>query len=145
MTSAALTPAASAIERSPTLKPCSPNRSIAASRIRAAVVRSSTERMFRTLNTRSVGRQGGNPLRIHTRIPGGGVRSVANGGQQAVAERHQGRGEQFVLGDEPRRLAHRGHLRVAGRRITGPATGRRAVYDDHAAGAQQPYAFDHVV
>ena len=73
------------------------------------------------------------------------MKSVANGGQQAVAERHQGRGEQFVLGDEPCRLAHRGHLCVAGRRIAGPATGRRAVHDDHAARAQQPYTFDHVV
>src|ERR1700729_1049734 len=145
MTSAALTPAASAIERSPTLKPCSPNCSIAASRIRAAAVRSSTERMFRTLNARSIGRQGGNPSRIRTRILRGGAKSVANGGQQAVAERHQGRSEQLVLGDEPRRLAHRGHLCVAGCRIAGPATGRGTVHDDDAAGAQQPYTFDHVV
>src|ERR1700733_3508379 len=138
MTSAALTPAASAIERSPTLKPCSPNRSIAASRIRAAAVRSSTERMFKTLNTCSVGRQG---VTHHVSVKK--VKSVANGGQQAVAQRHQGRGEQLVLGDEPRRLAHRGHLCVAGCRIAGPATGRRAVHDDHAAGAQAPYTFDH--
>src|ERR1700754_5323443 len=114
MTSAALTPAASAIERSPTLKPCSPNRSIAASRIRATAVRSSTERMFKTLNALSVEGQGGNPSRIRK-----GVKSVPNGGQQAVAERHQGRGEQFVLGDEPRRLAHRGDFCVVGGRIAG--------------------------
>src|ERR1700679_2876684 len=101
MTSGALTPAALAIERSPTLKPCSPNRSIAASRIRAAAVRSSTERMFKTLNTRSVGSQGGDPSRIRTRILRGGVKSVANGAQQAVADRHQGRGEQLVFGDQP--------------------------------------------
>ncbi len=50
------------------------------------------------------------------------MESVANGGQQAVAERHQRRGEQLVLGDEPRRLAHRRHLGVVGRRVAGPAT-----------------------
>src|SRR3981081_3314084 len=52
MTSAALTPAASASVRRPTPKPCSPNCSIAASRIRATAVKSA-ERMFSTLNARS--------------------------------------------------------------------------------------------
>src|ERR1700738_1975031 len=115
MTSAALTPAASAIDRSPTPKPCSPNCSLAASRIWAAAVRSSAERMFSTLNARSVERQAGMPSGIRK-----GLDLVANGGQQAVAERHQRRGEQLVLGDEPRRLAHRRDLCVAGRGVAGP-------------------------
>src|ERR1700709_1830192 len=110
MTSAALTPAASAIERRPTPKPRSPNRSIAAPRIRAAAVRSSTERMFKILNTRSARRQGDTPSQIQLEFPKwlefpkglgteGGLGSVANGGQQAVAERHQSRRELLILGD----------------------------------------------
>src|ERR1700739_1530422 len=122
MTSAALTPAASAIVRSPTPNPRSPNCSIAASRIRAAAVRSA-ERMFSTLNARSAERQGGAPSRIRKSWPADAkapdtpcVRGlsrllaqrklVADGGQQPVAQRHQRGRQPLILGDEPGRLAH---------------------------------------
>jgi len=61
---------------------------------------------------------------------------VAHGGQQAVAERHQRGGEPLVLGDQPRGLADRRHLGVAGGRITRPAAQRSAVHDDDPARAQ---------
>ena len=61
--SAALTPAASAITRRPTLKPCWPHCSIAALRILAAAVMS-VERMFSRLNTRLARGQGIDPLGI---------------------------------------------------------------------------------
>src|ERR1700755_3548460 len=140
MTRAALTPAASAIDRSPTPKPCSPNCSIAASRIRAAAVKSSAERMFRTLNSCSVERQAGTPSEIRKKAG-----SVPDGGKQAVAEGHQCRGEQLVLGDEARRLAHRRDLGVMGRRVAGPATQRGSVDDDGPARAQQPHPLDDII
>ncbi|SKV54109.1 Uncharacterised protein [Mycobacteroides abscessus subsp. abscessus] len=58
MTSAGLTPAASAMARTLAPFPCSPHNLIAASRIRAAAVRSSAERMFSRLNMRSMRSQG---------------------------------------------------------------------------------------
>src|SRR6476659_6816928 len=96
--------------RSPTLNPCSPHRSIAASRIRATAVRSSdAERMFSTLNTRSAVGQAHTPSRTRKNLAStakwnsgllsrvvndrefhfGEGKSVARGGEQAVAQRDE--------------------------------------------------------
>src|SRR5689334_2918772 len=104
ITRAALTPAALAMTRRPTSKPCSPNCSIAASRMRAVAVRSSTERMFSTLNACSVECQG---------VSAQGAKKeglVARGGQQPVTERHQNGRQSLVLGDQPGCLANRGDV-----------------------------------
>src|SRR5689334_2483542 len=146
MTSAALTPAAAAMARSPTPDPFSPSFSMAASLIRAAAVRSA-ERMFSMLNARSVRSQARRASRIQKDVgayeeakpptsTGRSAReSVANGRQDAVTQRHQRRSESLVLGDQPGRLPHRHHFGVAGGRITGPAAQRGAVHHDHTAGA----------
>jgi glycosyltransferase involved in cell wall biosynthesis len=49
----------------------------------------------------------------------------ADGGEQAVPEWHQRRGESRVLRDEPGRLAHRNHLGGARRGVIGPPAQRR--------------------
>src|SRR5215468_3703722 len=106
--------------RSPTLNPCSPHSSIAASRIRAMAVRSSdAERMFSTLNARSAEGQGPTPSGIRKGLgikaelgPARQRKSVAGGGEQAVAERDEHRGQPLVLGDQPSSLTHGADLGV---------------------------------
>src|ERR1700746_3873568 len=113
--------------RSPTLNPCSPHRSIAASRIRATAVRSSdAERMFSTLNKRSAHGQAPTPSGIrkfrfgrdYSRSVSATIsrrnrkKSVAGGGEQPVAKRDEHRSQPLVLGDQPRGLTHCAGFRV---------------------------------
>ena len=122
MTRAALTPAAPAMARRPVSKPCRPNCSMAVKH------RVASRRRFAWMSGEkcdSVSVRAGTAREL-----------VAHGGQQAVAERHQRGGEPLVLGDQPRCLADRRHLGVAGGRITRPAAQRGAVHDDDPARAQ---------
>ena len=73
------------------------------------------------------------------------VRPVPGRGQQAVAKRHQHRRQPLVLGDQPRGLAHRGDLGVAGLGVAGASAKRRPVHHDRAARSQQPHALDDEV
>src|ERR1700747_1527959 len=123
--------------RSPTLNPCSPHCSIAASRIRAMAVRSSdAERMFSTLNVRSAEGQAPTPSEMRKGPSGSrrGVawaqfakegRSVAGGGEQAVAKRDEHRSQPLVLGDQPGSLTHGADLGVLCVRVAGAPAERR--------------------